>query len=163
MIISKATDLRFAHEMAKRLRLEPRLTKAYQLGIVDRTGKRIREPTTPRDKEAYGPMERMVFEMQRLLLKMPGGRSKIATHAAALKMFREHVKTDGQFGYYDDVTLERGIREEMGRLREEAPTNNAGGGAVHGIGVGPQGEPGVDTRARKRRMLRNLLRRRMPS
>ena len=28
-------------------------------------------------------------------------------------------------------------------IREDAPTNNAGGGGVAGIGVGPQGEPGV--------------------
>lgn len=29
------------------------------------------------------------------------------------------------------------------KLKEDVPTNNAGGGAVAGIGVGPQGEPGV--------------------
>lgn len=31
------------------------------------------------------------------------------------------------------------LKEDMG----VAPTNNAGGGAVAGIGVGPQGEPGI--------------------
>lgn len=28
-------------------------------------------------------------------------------------------------------------------IREEAPTNNAGGGNIAGIGVGSQGEPGM--------------------
>ena len=28
-------------------------------------------------------------------------------------------------------------------LKEDAPTNAAGGGAIAGIGVGPDGEPGV--------------------
>lgn len=28
-------------------------------------------------------------------------------------------------------------------IREDAPTNNAGGGGIAGIGVGPKGEPGV--------------------
>ena len=28
-------------------------------------------------------------------------------------------------------------------LKEDAPVNNVGGGAVAGLGVGPQGEPGV--------------------
>lgn len=28
-------------------------------------------------------------------------------------------------------------------IEEDAPTNNAGGGQVDGIGVGPKGEPGV--------------------
>ena len=29
------------------------------------------------------------------------------------------------------------------KLKEDVPTNNAGGGAVAGIGVGAQGEPGI--------------------
>tara|TARA_B100000949_G_C14247059_1_gene436309 strand:+ start:109 stop:1362 length:1254 start_codon:yes stop_codon:yes gene_type:complete len=33
---------------------------------------------------------------------------------------------------------------------EEAPTNAAGGGAIHGIGVGPYGEPGVHKKAAKK-------------
>ena len=33
---------------------------------------------------------------------------------------------------------------------EEAPTNAAGGGAIHGIGVGPHGEPGVHKKAAKK-------------
>jgi len=31
------------------------------------------------------------------------------------------------------------------------PTNTAGGGQVAGIGVGPQGEPGVDIRKNKKK------------
>ena len=34
--------------------------------------------------------------------------------------------------------------------QEEAPTNTAGGGAIHGIGVGPYGEPGVHKKAAKK-------------
>ena len=34
--------------------------------------------------------------------------------------------------------------------QEEAPTNTAGGGAIHGIGVGPYGEPGVHKRAARK-------------
>ena len=34
--------------------------------------------------------------------------------------------------------------------KEEAPTNAAGGGAIHGIGVGPHGEPGVHKKAAKK-------------
>ena len=41
-----------------------------------------------------------------------------------------------------------------------APTNSIGGGAIAGIGVGPQGEPGVDPRLmpmarRKKRKKKN--------
>jgi hypothetical protein len=38
---------------------------------------------------------------------------------------------------------------------EDAPTNNAGGGNIAGLGVGPQGEPGIRPKARKKYKLRN--------
>lgn len=34
-------------------------------------------------------------------------------------------------------------------IKEDAPANAAGGGAVAGIGVGPQGEPGADKRRKR--------------
>ena len=38
-------------------------------------------------------------------------------------------------------------------LEEDAPTNAAGSGNVHGIGVGPHGEPGVDPKKKKKQIL----------
>ena len=38
-------------------------------------------------------------------------------------------------------------------LEEDAPTNSAGSGLVHGIGVGPHGEPGVDPKKKKKQTL----------
>jgi hypothetical protein len=34
-------------------------------------------------------------------------------------------------------------------IQEDMPTNNAGGGAVAGIGVGPQGEPGINKKKKR--------------
>ena len=36
-------------------------------------------------------------------------------------------------------------------IEEDAPANFAGGGNVHGIGVGPHGEPGIDPKKKKKR------------
>ena len=36
-------------------------------------------------------------------------------------------------------------------IEEDAPANFAGGGNVHGIGVGPYGEPGIDPKKKKKR------------
>ena len=36
-------------------------------------------------------------------------------------------------------------------IEEDAPVNWAGGGNVHGIGVGPYGEPGIDPKKKKKR------------
>lgn len=32
----------------------------------------------------------------------------------------------------------------MKKLKEEVPVNNVGGGNIAGVGVGPQGEPGIN-------------------
>ena len=36
-------------------------------------------------------------------------------------------------------------------IEEDAPANFAGGGNVHGIGVGPHGEPGIDPKKKKKK------------
>ena len=38
-------------------------------------------------------------------------------------------------------------------MEEDAPANAAGGGHVHGIGVGPHGEPGVHPKKKKKEVL----------
>ena len=38
-------------------------------------------------------------------------------------------------------------------LEEDAPANWAGGGNIHGIGVGPHGEPGIDPKKKKKLIL----------
>ena len=46
------------------------------------------------------------------------------------------------------------IREEDGGV----PTNVVGGGAIHGVGVGPKGEPGVSKKKMKQILLQFLRR-----
>jgi hypothetical protein len=64
------------------------------------------------------------------------------------------------------------IKKPVGPIKEDsvsggAPTNSAGSGGVAGIGVGPQGEPGVNLDVDKRRknrgpILIDILRRKTP-
>lgn len=38
----------------------------------------------------------------------------------------------------------------LATFKEEAPVNNVGGGNIAGLGIGPQGEPGVDKKNKKK-------------
>ena len=46
-------------------------------------------------------------------------------------------------------------------IREDAPVNAVGGGQIAGLGVGPQGEPGV-TKKKKPMLFSSFLRRKLP-
>ena len=46
------------------------------------------------------------------------------------------------------------IEEDVG-VEEDAPANSAGSGAIAGIGVGPDGEPGIPSRSARRYKKKN--------
>ena len=52
-----------------------------------------------------------------------------------------------------EMTLPR-YKRLKSRLQEE-PANAVGGGNIAGLGVGPQGEPGVGAKARRKHKRRN--------
>jgi len=55
------------------------------------------------------------------------------------------------------------LKEEGGAMVGGAPANNVGGGNIAGLGVGPQGEPGVDLKRKKKVMpFSSYLRRKVP-
>jgi hypothetical protein len=61
-----------------------------------------------------------------------------------------HVVNAARIAGMDDKKLMAAVNKKVGRIKEEAPANSVGGGKIAGIGVGPQGEPGVGPKAMKR-------------
>lgn len=114
--------------------------QAFHLGIIDRHGKKIKEPVSQRERRAYSKLHVVAFNLKKLIEKIPGGRSKIASYGAAAWLLKEE-----QFD-----TIEADFVALVEALEEEAAANAAGGGAVAGIGVGPDGEPGVVKKKKKK-------------
>jgi len=93
-IISRAGDLFYAFRFLKLLVTPFEKTKAFKLGIIDGKGKlikRAKERTKPEEKSAYTVFHRLVFNLKRLVGKVPGGRSVVARYGAALFLIREHT------------------------------------------------------------------------
>lgn len=93
-ILSRAADLGYAFRFLKLLTTPWNKLKAYELGIVDENGKNLkkaRELTTKEEKSAYTIFHRLVFNIKRLLNKIPGGKSTLASYAAALYLIKEHT------------------------------------------------------------------------
>ena len=70
-------------------------TKAYELGIIDERGKNLRKASklnTEEERESYTILHRLVFNIKKLIEKVPGGKSKLGSYAAALFLIKEHTK-----------------------------------------------------------------------
>lgn len=79
-------------------------TKAFQLGIIDQNGKNLiprSEFTTLEQRRAYTKFDVMIFNLKRLLAKIPGGKSRIATFGAALWLLKEE-KDSTKCGYSEE-------------------------------------------------------------
>lgn len=120
-------------------------TKAYELGIIDEKGKILRkvsELTTGAEKDAYSYLHRLVFSLKRLLGKLPGGNSRIASLAAAYYLIKEYYETNKSLVDLEErfeslseqqVTL---VEEELlindfllhEFIQEDAPANVTGAG-----------------------------------
>ena len=69
-------------------------TEAYNLGIIDKRGKVLRKYKTLErieERQAYTILHRLVFNIKKLIEKIPGGKSRLASYAAALFLIKEHV------------------------------------------------------------------------
>ena len=104
-------------------------TEAFKYGIIDKSGKVLRKYKTLEridERKAYTILHRLVFNIKRLLEKLPGGKSRLASYAAALFLIKEHVNeyhdSNGKliekefYKYLKDNDL---LEEDDGVIREE--------------------------------------------
>lgn len=93
-IISRTGDLFYAYRFIKLLVTDWDKTEAFELGIIDDEGKvlkKTRELKTSDEKAAYTVFHRLVFNIKRLLNKLPFGKTKLASWATALFLIKEET------------------------------------------------------------------------
>ena len=70
--------------------------EAYEYGIINEKGKvlrKYRELKDRKEKESYTVLIRFIFNLKRMMEKIPGGKSKIGSYAvAALVFLREDAQ-----------------------------------------------------------------------
>lgn len=66
---------------------------AFRTGVIDASGKVIVDTNYLNDKQkqSYTLFHRLVFNIKRLIEKLPGGKTKIGTYAAALFLLKEEM------------------------------------------------------------------------
>lgn len=71
-------------------------TDAFKMGIIDATGKNLiksRDFTSSDQKDAYTYLHRLVFNLKKILNKLPGGESKLKNVVAAFFLVKEAYAT----------------------------------------------------------------------
>ena len=119
------------YQFVKRLIKPFKKWKAFQTGVIDETGKIL----VPQDKRtldqnaSFKSIDLLVLNLKKLLAKVPGGGSTLATYAAAVALLRED-----NIDSMDETELveciERHIDEARIYMAEDAPTNAVGSGAA---------------------------------
>ena len=90
-LISRTADLFYAFRFLKLLTTSWDKMTAFELGIIDDSGKVIKKPKTNEEKSAYTVFHRLVFNVKRLVSKLPFGKTKLASYATALFLIKEHT------------------------------------------------------------------------
>ena len=122
---------------------------AYHMGIIDERGDFLKKVSTltTAEKETVTTLDVLVINLKRILGKLPGGASRLASLAAALYLIRAHGKVNESNITDTLFTLE----EDFNRyLAEDAPVN-ATGPAV----AGTHGDTVVTNSASKRYKAKN--------
>ena len=89
MGLLRAGDFFYTLRFLRLLTTPWKKTNAYKEGIIDDNGKVIKKPETSKEKAVYNTFHRLVYNLKRLLNKLPFGRSTIASYAAALFLIKE--------------------------------------------------------------------------
>tara|TARA_B100000287_G_scaffold157373_1_gene148495 strand:- start:541 stop:1059 length:519 start_codon:yes stop_codon:yes gene_type:complete len=155
--MSSALDTVVGIRILKLLSTPIKKSKAFELGIIDDQGKKLRNPTSG-ERQYYTFLNRFVFKVQYALTKSPNMYGKrLLSFAAAMALLREYKETDDEIEIMSllEMHMEDEKVQQQARLLESNvlsfknyidEMNGVGGGAIAGVGIGPQGEPGVDPR-----------------
>lgn len=145
-------DLYLVYQFLKRLATSFDSWNAYKTGVINDKGDiLIKKQNRSREQnDSFGKFDLMILKLKKLLAKLPGGSTKLASYAAALWLIRENNE------YADEVLMEQQIVTYMHYIKENVDVNkkfdlifedvivnSAGAGNIAGIGVGPKGEPGM--------------------
>ena len=93
LIEGTAIDLFVAYRFLRILTTPWEDQEAFKLGIIDKDGKLLRRKNTLKtneEKQSFTLLHRLVFNLKRILHKIPGVRTKIGTYATALFLLKQH-------------------------------------------------------------------------
>ena len=106
-LFTRVSDTIYAFRFLRLLTTPWEKTGAYKVGLISDTGKLLRKPETSEEKSKYNIFHKLVFNVKRLLNKLPFGKTTIASYLTALYLIKE--KTGAS-----DKQIANALRESTG-------------------------------------------------
>ena len=149
-------------------------TKAFELGVIDQDGNVITKKVdrTRAQRDAFTLLDRLVFNLKRLLAKVPAGKTQLGSYIAALALIKEYVETETNSetaqalferfeeqricpNFKHDISTPEGYLDAMEEAMNEMTSGASFGGSMSGAGTNAQvnasGLAGVDPVLQRRR------------
>lgn len=152
-------DLFMVYNFLKRLATPFKEWEAYKLGIIDERGnilKKKKDFTLQKERSAFGVFDTMILKLKRLIEKVPGGKTRLASYAAALYLIKEGQnyteETPDEVLEEQFMTHYMTLSESDINIRFEEIVNTAGGGNFAGL---PPDDPPMFPKARAALLKRN--------
>ena len=118
--MGSAIDLFVAYRFIRILTTPFEKTDAFKLGIIDDKGNRIKkensskpavELTTSELKNSYTILHKLVFNIKKIFLKVPGIKTKVGTYAAALFLLKDTFKENFENPRFIEKTFLEYLKE----------------------------------------------------
>ena len=118
--MGSAIDLFVAYRFIRILTTPFEKTDAFKFGIIDNKGNRIKkensskpavELTTSELKNAYTILHKLVFNIKKIFLKVPGIKTKVGTYAAALFLLKDTFKENFEDPRFIEKTFLEYLKE----------------------------------------------------
>ena len=152
-ILAGIGNIYFVYQFLKKLVTPFEKTKAFELGIIDEKGKilkRRRDLEGDEEKSAYNLSDTLIWNIKKLMGKIPGGKSRLASYAAALYLIKEQqdgykiTEEELELQFFDlfermynnDLVFDPStLRKFENTLIEDTPTTNMGSGNLATRGI----------------------------
>lgn len=153
--MSRFVDTVVAYRLLRMLATPIERSDAFRLGLVDKDGKKIKEPLSQQELDATSLLQRFVFKVQRALNRSSDRNARrLLTFAAAMAILKEYTEEDEDnveallevYMQDEEVIKQAKLLEDYNLISFRNFDEETGVANVAGIGVGDKGEPGVDPR-----------------
>ena len=128
--MGRAVDLFVTYRFIKLLTTPFEKMPAYKLGVIDKDGNRVLQPksskpavelSTSELQSSYTILHKLVFNIKKIFMKIPGLKTKVGTYAAALFLLKDTFKEEVSDPDMFEKEFDDEISEEIIGFGEQLP------------------------------------------